>query len=158
VQGCTLRCPGCFNPETHGSGGESVTVDALFEWLRELEVDGLTVSGGEPLQQAPALLALLRRVRRETGLSILVFTGFEWNEVLRLPEADELLGLVDVLLVGRYDERRRLALGLRGSESKVARFLTPRYTERDLLEVPVAEVVIEPDGTILLSGIDPLKV
>jgi anaerobic ribonucleoside-triphosphate reductase activating protein len=31
VQGCTLGCPGCFNPETHRNrGGEQVTIDDLF--------------------------------------------------------------------------------------------------------------------------------
>ena len=32
VQGCSLGCPGCFNPQTHAfSGGEVVTVEELFE-------------------------------------------------------------------------------------------------------------------------------
>jgi anaerobic ribonucleoside-triphosphate reductase activating protein len=49
VQGCSLNCPGCFNPETHApTGGESVPVDALVRRivaLAEPSIEG--VSGGE---------------------------------------------------------------------------------------------------------------
>jgi len=74
VQGCTLSCPGCFNPATHSrTGGEVVTVDALFECIVAApDIEGVSISGGEPLQQCGPLAALLRRLRRETGLSALL--------------------------------------------------------------------------------------
>src|SRR5262245_10990749 len=76
-QGCTLNCPGCFNPETHSfKGGEEVSVDDLFRRLASIgeRIEGITISGGEPLQQLHPLLAFLRRVRGETNLSVLLFT------------------------------------------------------------------------------------
>jgi anaerobic ribonucleoside-triphosphate reductase activating protein len=159
TQGCSLSCPGCFNPDTHPvAGGEAVPVDELFARLAVLDgVEGLTVSGGEPLQQRPALLALLRRVRRETPLSVLVFTGYSWDEVQRLPGAADLPACIDVLIAGRYEEGRRLARDLRGSANKTVHFLTGRYAPADLQAVPEAEVVIEPDGEVVVSGIDPLN-
>jgi anaerobic ribonucleoside-triphosphate reductase activating protein len=160
VKGCALGCPGCYNPATHPfAGGDAVPVTELFARLAVLEgsVVGLTVSGGEPLQQRPALLALLRRVRRETSLSVLVFTGFAWEEVERFPEAAELLACVDVLIAGRYEAARRLARGLLGSANKTVHFLTSRYTAADLEAVPPAEVVIAADGEVVLSGIDPVR-
>jgi anaerobic ribonucleoside-triphosphate reductase activating protein len=58
-QGCTLACRGCFNPETHSFAGTEVTVDAVAEQVirtrEEHGVEGVTFSGGEPMQQAPAL-------------------------------------------------------------------------------------------------------
>jgi len=30
-QGCTLRCPGCWNPETHPFRGAEVSVDAVVQ-------------------------------------------------------------------------------------------------------------------------------
>src|SRR6266852_4410273 len=114
TQGCSLGCPGCFNPQTHSfDGGELVPVDDLFARLVALgdSIEGVTVSGGEPLQQRPALLSLLLRVRAETSLSVLVFTGFTWDELRSLPDADTLLACVDVLIAGRYDQARRLAVG-----------------------------------------------
>jgi anaerobic ribonucleoside-triphosphate reductase activating protein len=160
VQGCSLGCPGCFNPTTHPfAGGEDATVDQVMRRLVDLgdAVEGLTVSGGEPLQQRPAVLALLRRVRRETSLSSLLFTGYTWEEVNRFPEAPMLLDCVDVLLAGRYDRSRHLALDLRGSANKTVHFLTPRYGPADLAAVPAAEMVITPEGDVLASGIDPVR-
>ena len=159
TQGCTLGCPGCFNPETHAfAGGEPVDVDELAERVAALEgIEGVTVSGGEPLQQRPALLAFLRRLRQRTRLSVLVFTGFTWEEVRRFPEAEALLGCIDVLLAGRYEAANHLGRGLLGSSNKTAHFLTDRYGPADLAAVPPAEVVITADGEVVASGIDPLR-
>lgn len=160
VQGCALGCPGCYNPATHPFAGEElVPADELCDCIAALAgaVEGVTVTGGEPLQQRPGLLRLLRRLRDETPLSALVFTGYAWDEVLRFPEADELLTCIDVLIAGRYEAARHLATGLRGSANKTVHFLTGRYTAADLEAVPPAEVYITAAGQILLSGIDPLR-
>jgi anaerobic ribonucleoside-triphosphate reductase activating protein len=156
VQGCSLNCPGCFNPETHTpAGGELVSVDGLFRRIAALgdSIEGISVSGGEPLQQRASLLALLRRVRRETPLSVLLFTGYTWEEV----RADALLACLDVLIAGRYDHSRRLAHGLRGSANKTVHFLTDRYAMGDLQPVPCAEVIITAEGEVVASGIDPIR-
>lgn len=155
VQGCSLGCPGCFNPETHlFEGGQEWEVDALFAAITALEeIEGITISGGEPLQQRAPLLELLQRVRAETELSVVLFTGFAMEEI-RCPE---LLGCLDVLLAGRYREEERVAYGLLGSANKTIHFLTDRYQARDLEEVPVGEVVIGPEGVMVFTGIDPLR-
>ncbi len=159
VQGCSLGCPGCFNPLTHTrNAGELVAVDALFERIAALEgrVEGLTVSGGEPLQQRPALQALLGRVRAETNLSVLVFSGYTWREIVAMRSIGRLLGCLDVLLAGRYDQNRRVASGLLGSANKTIHLLTHRYSLADLEAVPEAEVFVSADGEVLFSGINPL--
>ena len=100
---------------------------------------------------------LLRRVRAETGVSVVVFSGYTWEEIQAMPRADELLGLVDVLLAGRYDQRRRVADGLLGSANKTIHLLSPRYTLADLDAIPQAEVIVGADGELIFSGIDPLQ-
>jgi anaerobic ribonucleoside-triphosphate reductase activating protein len=175
VQGCALGCPGCFNPETHTmNSGETWPVEKLVERILEIKngpegkaqagvqpnrprIEGLTISGGEPLHQHRALARLIEQVRNKTDLSILVFTGYDWDELQRLKGIDRFLANVDVLIAGRYDASRRVAQGLIGSANKVAHFLTDRYTEKDLEAVPQAEIILSPDGEIILSGIDPLK-
>ncbi len=160
VQGCTLGCPGCYNPETHAfHAGESVETDALFKRIAALRprIEGVTISGGEPFQQRPALLSLLQRIREETDLSVLVFTGYTWDELQRFRETPALLRCIDVLIAGRYDARQRLARDLRGSANKTVHLLTPRYGLHDLQLTPVSEVIIEPDGAVVISGIDPLQ-
>jgi anaerobic ribonucleoside-triphosphate reductase activating protein len=64
---------------------------------------------------------------------------------------------VDVLLAGRYDASQRVADGLIGSANKTVHFLTGRYNMADLESVPQAEVILNADGEIILSGIDPLN-
>jgi anaerobic ribonucleoside-triphosphate reductase activating protein len=160
VQGCTLGCPGCFNPLTHlNTGGENILIDDLFHQVKLLEnqVEGITISGGEPLQQLRPLLKLLAQIRRETDLSILIFTGYSWVEINQMPLARELLANIDVLLAGRYDANQRVAAGLLGSSNKTIHFLSTRYNLTDLQSLPEAEVIIGEDGEIIYSGIDPLR-
>lgn len=159
LQGCTLNCPGCFNPQTHmPKGGELHTVEQVFTKIAANigRIEGITFSGGEPLQQAPALVELIQRVRSETGLSIVLFTGFAWEEVHRLPQAEAILAGVDVLLAGRYQSTLRVARGLLGSSNKTIHFFTPRYTPADFAAIPQAEVIIGPGGELRFSGIEPL--
>jgi organic radical activating enzyme len=97
---------GYFNPETHSvTGGKSVPVNELFERIVELggAIEGITVSGGELLQQAHPLVELLSMVRQETALPILVFSGYTWEETRSMPESDKLMQCIDVLIAGRYD-------------------------------------------------------
>lgn len=164
VQGCAFACPGCFNPETHNMrGGEVWPVEKLVERILEInnslggKLEGLTISGGEPLYQHRALARLLEQVREKTDLSIVVFTGYDWEELQRLNGIGRFLAQVDVLIAGRYDASRRVAQGLIGSANKVTHFLTGRYTASDLEAVPQAEIIITPEGEVILSGIDPLE-
>lgn len=61
VQGCTLGCPGCWNPLSHRrSTGTEWGIEELAGWLKSvrsrIEISGVTISGGEPLEQAPGLV------------------------------------------------------------------------------------------------------
>src|SRR2546427_11916451 len=66
-QGCTLGCKKCFNPTTHVFQGAEVApekvAEALVEAHREHILEGVTFSGGEPMQQADSLLTLMRNLR-----------------------------------------------------------------------------------------------
>jgi len=154
VQGCTLGCPGCFNPATHAAGGREVEVAALVDDIRD--VDGLTVSGGEPLQQAAAVAELLARARAR-GLSTLVFSGYTLDEIRALPDGPAVLASTDVLIDGRYVAGERLGAGLRGSANQRIQLLAPRYTLAEVEATPVAEVRITPTGDVVLTGVNPLK-
>ena len=55
VSGCTHHCLGCFQPETWDFNyGKKFTDETIWEILRLLEpnyIDGLSILGGEPLDQ-----------------------------------------------------------------------------------------------------------
>jgi anaerobic ribonucleoside-triphosphate reductase activating protein len=164
-QGCTLGCPGCFNPATHDpAGGRAGSLGiALDELVGELArarpaIEGLSLSGGEPLQQPEAARALLDAARG-LGLSTLAFSGYTIDEIRALPggAGTDVLARLDVLIDGRYVASDRLATGLRGSANQRIQLLTERYTLADVEATPVAEIRIGPTGDVVLTGVNPLK-
>ncbi len=156
LQGCTLGCPGCFNPTTHDPrGGDSQSIDEIAAQIPD-DVEGLTLSGGEPLQQAEAAAALLDAARAR-GLSTLAFSGYSIDEIRALPGGPAVLARLDVLIDGRYVAGERLATGLRGSANQRIQLLTPRYTLAEIEATPVAEIRISKSGELILTGVNPLK-
>lgn len=165
VQGCTLACPGCFNPQTHDPvGGESYEAAALLARLTAPVsgpdgtnaamdgIAGITVSGGEPLQQAAALRELLATARA-AGLSTIVYSGYRLDEIRALPGGPDVLALTDVLIDGPYCRDLPCDDGYRGSSNQTLRFLTSRYGPADFPPQPGAfEAEIGPDGSISLRG------
>lgn len=155
VQGCTLGCVGCFNPETHPrAGGVERPVADVIAWLRTLAegpspIAGLSVSGGEPLQQAEATIALCHGAQA-LGLNVILWTGYAWEEVRRMSFHTRLMRVVDVLIAGRYDQDLHLARGLRGSANKTVHIgAGGRIARSDLGDVPLAEARIAPDGAVM---------
>lgn len=122
VQGCPHHCHGCHNPESWAfDAGYDMTVNEVFEdicgrpWLR-----GVTFSGGEPFEQVPVLLDLAKNIKG-AGLTLMSYSGYTLEELeARHDKAtDELLGLLDMLVDGRYDEKlRNLTLIYCGSENQ----------------------------------------
>jgi anaerobic ribonucleoside-triphosphate reductase activating protein len=164
VQGCGLACPGCFNPETHPfDGGQRWTIEEAAGHILAAHqaasggLEGLTLSGGEPAVQHRVLAKVLKEVRRQSSLSVVVFTGYTLDELHQMPAIKQFLSQVDLLIAGRYDASQRVAHGLVGSSNKVLHFLTSRYSLPDMAQIPEAEIIISPDGEIILSGIDPLQ-
>ena len=160
LQGCTLGCPGCFNPTTHdGAGGRDVPIEELAAQMalaRDKGSEGLSLSGGEPLQQPAVALALLDAARA-LGMSTLAFSGYSIDEIRALAGGPEVLARLDVLIDGRYRASERLATGLRGSANQNIQLLTTRYTVADVEATPVAEIRIGPTGEMVLTGVNPLK-
>ena len=122
VQGCPHRCPGCHNPESHDfDAGQDMTVQEIFEEFKQNEhLHGITLSGGEPFCQAPALVELVKLVR-DLGKDVMAFSGWTYEELLAKndPAVNELLDLTDILVDGRYEEaERNLTLVYRGSENQ----------------------------------------
>jgi len=118
VQGCGLGCKGCWNPDTWSFAPRNeVAAASVMGWISATPgIEGVTFSGGEPFAQATALVPLARAIQT-AGLSLMIFTGHELEE-LRSDAARELLSLTDILVTGRYVERERdLTLRWRGSQN-----------------------------------------
>ena len=123
-QGCPHACPGCHNPETHDfAGGSDCSTDRLMEEIdKDPLLAGVTFSGGEPFCQAEAFAAMGKKVKAR-GLSLTVFSGYTYEELMKMAEADghvrELLELTDLLIDGPFvQELRDLTLQFRGSSNQ----------------------------------------
>lgn len=128
-QGCSVGCAGCCAAHTWSADeGRSVPVDAVLDWVRGLpldQVDGVTLTGGEPFEQPQALQALVSRLRREVRferpIDMLCYSGFAWNRLLR--RHGDILALLDAVIAGPYVERLP-PRWLRGSSNQVIHCFT----------------------------------
>ena len=124
TQGCDLTCEGCHNPEARNtsSGIEMPVNEIIAKMLSNPLTDGLTLSGGEPIKQVADCLQLALAAHG-TGLNVWVFSGYTFEELIALapkvPAVKELLGLIDVLVDGRFVlAQRTLELKWRGSRNQ----------------------------------------
>lgn len=129
VAGCGRGCPGCISPEMQPvDAGRPVTAERLAGRLLRLDagLEGLTVSGGEPFDQAAALSEVVVRVRRaRPEWSVIVYSGYTLAEIRRDSSRHALLGLVDVLVDGAY-LRDVPGRALAGSGNQIFHYLTTR--------------------------------
>lgn len=104
-QGCPHHCRACQNPETWAprAGTESDTDDVIRQILATRYLDGVTLSGGDPLWQPEAARAIAK-ASREAGLSVWTYTGWVYEDILagRAGRADIVLPYLDVLVDGPF--------------------------------------------------------
>ena len=122
MQGCPYDCPGCHNPQTHDpQGGREADTQEVFDLLdRNPLLDGLTLSGGEPMMQ-PEAAALMAAYAKEKGLNVWCYTGSTWEAIAKEgdPAKRHLLSLVHVLVDGPFVQAEKsLELSWRGSRNQ----------------------------------------
>ncbi len=122
MQGCPYGCPGCQNPQTHDPmGGREADTEEVREKLRKNPLlDGLTLSGGEPLMQ-PEAAAEMAAMARKMGLNVWCYSGDTVENMLKKqdPAVMAALRLIDVLVDGPFvAAQRSLDLLFRGSKNQ----------------------------------------
>lgn len=153
-QGCNRKCPGCFNPDTHPFNTVKLfSPDNIFKLYLTRDIEGITISGGEPFLQPEGLHALLRMARETYGLSTVVYTGFRYNELKERPACLSCLEFIDVLIDGGYEEsKKERTLLARGSTNQRFHFFSDRYNRKDFYMKGKVEVIIGRDGTVTKTG------
>jgi anaerobic ribonucleoside-triphosphate reductase activating protein len=157
TQGCSRLCPGCNNIDALPHEPHMLmTVDELYDKVISTGgIEGVTFSGGEPLEQIDACLELCRRLRSGSGLSVLVYSGYNPDEIRAMPLGGELLNNIDVLVAGPFIEKLRCESGIAGSSNQGIIFLTKRYTMNDIEHQDDFEIFVYRDGHIVMTGILP---
>ncbi|MDR0500608.1 MAG: anaerobic ribonucleoside-triphosphate reductase activating protein [Coriobacteriales bacterium] len=124
TQGCAHNCEGCHNPQAQAfDGGILTCIDEILDKVRANPLlAGITLTGGEPFEQAEGLLDLARVVREECGLTVWAYSGYLFEQLLEgIPSAHarKLLQHIDVLVDGPFIEQKRsLDLRWRGSANQ----------------------------------------
>ena len=131
VQGCCFDCPGCTSPQWRkADGGMTMGVEELSQAICQTPgIQGLTISGGEPMLQAEALVHMIRLIRRNRPLSVICYTGFELKALENGNEQErmKLVLLCDVLIDGTYIAALNDNQGLRGSTNQQVHFISDCY-------------------------------
>lgn len=159
--GCRRNCHGCIAAEMNASSDyECYTPEQLLERVRNVsEVEGITVSGGEPFDQPREELEFFLHGVVSHGLNVMAYTGYLREELENDVQAQRLLRHVDILIDGPYRESEDHGELWRGSGNQRVHFLTDRYRD---LEGSVMkrkgrplEVELGTDRSFAFSGVPP---
>ncbi|MEZ6122332.1 MAG: 4Fe-4S single cluster domain-containing protein [Planctomycetaceae bacterium] len=163
-QGCALDCPGCIAFEMNRSSDHRLyRAEQLADRVISGggQVEGITLSGGDPFDQPlDELHRFLKCVRESSSLSVMCYTGRTLSELNRHPQQNivqQILSHTDILIDGRYVEDRNDGALWRGSSNQTVHFLSERYQylAADFETVNQREVEIEltADDQLLIAGI-----
>ena len=122
AQGCPHHCEGCHNPETHdfGTGFDTTPLKIIEDIERNSLISGITLSGGEPFCQ-PVAFAVLAKMAAEKGISVITYTGYLFEELIKSGKEDvlALLKATDILVDGPFlIEQKTLLIKFRGSKNQ----------------------------------------
>ncbi len=169
-QGCSLGCRSCWNPKSHPFIGDEHSVEEVTGWVlaanRETTLNGVTLSGGEPMQQADAVLALVESLRRRLPeLSIGLYSGYSEEELrsgrywcrsepplcAKRGIWQRLASHLDFAVLGRYIDSRPSMLPLRTSANQQLKLFSSRHGEQDF-EPQEVEIHIGAQGLVQVTG------
>lgn len=164
LQGCEKRCPNCIFPSGQAldCGGQWHSVEKIWSEIKAVpNLTGITISGGEPFLQAAAVAKLIKILRGESTLDVMIFTGYTLAELQDKHDAatDFILKNIDLLVDGEYREELNTNSLYRGSDNQVLHYLSPKYLPfKDLIartKSRCLEFVYRKDSEFFMVGIPP---
>lgn len=127
--GCKHKCKGCSNPELWEFDDRYKTnvnniMDLVTEIAKKNQVDGITLTGGDPFEQPEALESIIDAIRVITN-DIIVYTGYEYLEIK--DKFASILSKISLLIDGKYEEDKNEGAILRGSYNQKIICLNKEY-------------------------------
>ena len=103
-------------------GSKNIPVKEMEKMFRTIggQIDGVTISGGEPFLQAKELYKLVDYIKRNITDDIIVFSGYKIEELKQMQSTyvDKTLDLIAVLIDGEYVDEQNDGIGIRGSSNQ----------------------------------------
>ena len=167
TQGCKHNCKNCIAPDSHplDKNGYWISVEDIYQEIEkeftEKNIRGITISGGEPFLQMVPLKNLIKKIKENTNLDIICFTGFLYEELLKKNDEtiNYILNNIDILIDGKYIEEKNENNYLRGSSNQNIIFLSDRYKayEKDMknLKNRNVEYTWKNEKEMFIIGIPP---
>lgn len=127
ISGCSHNCLGCHNQwlQNYNIGKPLISFkNELFEVLEKPYIFGLTLSGGDPLDQADEdlqqLLELVKEVKEKyPSKTIWIYSGDIYENLIKTPIKKEILSFCDILVDGPFTlSKKDLTLPFRGSANQ----------------------------------------
>lgn len=145
LQGCKLNCPGCINKHLQSLEiNQLVSPRDLAEdiLLNSENLEGLTITGGEPFLQPEPLSLLVELIRQRSSLSLMIYTGFYLEELKKsnCKAICSILANIDVLIDGRYHQEESTEVSFKGSKNQTTYFFTDLYHADDFRQKNSFEV------------------
>lgn len=127
-QGCLKNCRNCINQDGRKlEGGIFYSNNELLELImNEKELTGVTLSGGEPFIQFDEVFGLIKVIKENTDLDIIIYTGYKLNDLIK-KYGNEFCEYIDILIDGEYIEELDHGEKLRGSSNQKIHFLSNKY-------------------------------
>jgi anaerobic ribonucleoside-triphosphate reductase activating protein len=142
VSGCTNNCEGCFNKDlqnfNYGDKWTKEIEDKFIEYVKNTNVNGVNILGGEPMDQIKDkdLYNLLKRIKDETKKSIWLWSGYLYEDILKNEDRMAMLSFVDVLVDGRFEiNKRNISLKYRGSSNQRVIDIPKSIESRSIIEI-----------------------
>jgi len=123
VAGCSIRCVGCYVPDTHERANSKLTsIEKIVEEVdkKSGEHDGVTILGGEPFDQPESLLHLVEELKTK-GYHLVIYSGYTLESLLERKSEiiNEILVRTDLLIDGSFQRELALNAGeYRGSSNQ----------------------------------------
>lgn len=123
VSGCSIRCQGCFVPQTHErENGTLISISTIVDEIvaNRAEHDGVTILGGEPFDQPVQVAELVYRLKLQ-GFHLTIYSGYTLEALIARKDAstDYILTHTDVLIDGPFIYQSRDNAGeYRGSRNQ----------------------------------------
>ena len=152
VQGCSIHCIGCKNVDTWPIEKRTlISVNDLIEQVKKSESTGLTITGGEPLDQLEAVLELTKGIF--DFKDIFLCSGYTFESIKKDSEKKEILSSIDIICSGPFDHLKVCQSEWKGSSNQEVIYLTERG--KTLLNLPIYKREIrinKKTGNMLVTG------
>ncbi len=133
--GCPHRCYNCSNAELWDiDSTKEIPLNKIMDLILNIDkqVDGITITGGEPFIQYHELSKLVRLLNQVGVEDILIYTGYTLNQLIEMniKDIDEILDSISVLIDGKYVDKLNDNKALRGSSNQNINILNPRFKRK----------------------------